>query len=332
MRSRPAITKAAPESGVSEQTDQRLPQRTHVPRWDEQPGLLVHDEVAKAAHVTGDDRARMGHGLGANDSEPLTVRRARHDGGPRVPLLELVVREEPERTRDLVAQRPVPDDHERQPVGRGDEVAHSLLRREPARVEDLRRLRLLAHLGRELDAAGNDPDVLGTETPRVVRQGPRRRGHEPRPPEHPHRQCGCAPRKLDVRPMDLDDERPSRRHRHDRSGEPVRVHEIRVRGGPARGPREASEHQRQREREIRLLPEVSGHSRPVRDPVVPEARRRHDPDVDATLADVLHLVGDEEARNVSRPARVRRRQDDDLQDSRRRANTIGVARASRASA
>ena len=227
---------------------------------------------------------------------------------------------------------PSPTTTSRSPSAARDELADALLGREPARVEDLRRLRLVPHFGRQLDPAGNHPHIRRTETSRLVRQGRRRRDHEPRPPQHLPRQSRSPPRELDVRSPDLDDERLARRHRHDAGRKPVRVHEIRVRGSPARGPREPGEHQRHREREIRLLAEVAGHTRPVGDPVVPEARRRDDPHVDPSPADVLHLVGDEEAGDISRPARVRRRQDDDLQDSRRRANTIGVARASSASA
>ena len=239
---------------------------------------------------------------------------------------------EPDRARNLTAQGPVADDDQREPVCRLNQLAHALFGREPAR-------------NRISGGCASSPTSAGSSTPLgMIRtsSAPRRRAsstravdgasHQPCAPKHPPRESRSPPRQLDVRARDLDDERLSRRHRNDPRREPVRVDEIRAGRRSPRRAREAGEHQRQREREIRLLSEVPRHSRPVRDPVVTEARGRHDANVDAALADVLHLVGDEEARNISRPARVRRRQDDDLQDSRRRANTIGVARASRASA
>ena len=47
---------------------------------------------------------------------------------------------------------------------------------------------------------------------------------------------------------------------------------------------------------------------------------------------VLHLVGDEEPRDIARMPRVRRGEDRDLQASSRRPKTIGVANASSARA
>ena len=67
----------------------------------------ILSEVEKTADSARDDRLPVRHRLGADDAEPLAVGRARDDRRPRISLLELVVREEPERTRNLVAQRPV---------------------------------------------------------------------------------------------------------------------------------------------------------------------------------------------------------------------------------
>ena len=78
--------------------------------------------------------------------------------------------------------------------------------------------------------------------------------------------------------------------------------------------------------------EVPRHPRAVGDAVVPEARRRDDLHLDPALPQVLDLVGDEEAGDVPGPARVRRRQDRDVQRCSRRSKTSGVASASRASA
>jgi hypothetical protein len=84
----------------------------------------------------------------------------------------------------------------------------------------------------------------------------------------------------------------------------VRVNEIRVRGRSAGRAREAPEHQRQREDEVRTAAKVSRDPRPVRDPVMPKARGRDDDDLDSSLADVLDLIRDEETSDVARRPRV----------------------------
>ena len=112
----------------------------------------------------------------------------------------------------------------------------------------------------------------------------------------------------------------------------MRVHEVGPGSRPASRACEAAEHQRQRGGEVRAPAEVARHPRAVRDSVVPEARRRDDLHLDSPLAQMLDLVGDEEAGDVPGPARVRRRQDRDFQVCSRRSKTRGVASASRASA
>jgi hypothetical protein len=96
------------------------------------------------------------------------------------------------------------------------------------------------------------------------------------------------------------------------------MNEVRAARSPTGGAGEAAQHQWQRERELRPPAQVPGHSRPVGN---------------AEVADPLHLIGDEQAGSVTRPARVRGRQDRDLQRGAiRRPKTTGVASASRARA
>ena len=112
----------------------------------------------------------------------------------------------------------------------------------------------------------------------------------------------------------------------------MRVHQVGVaRCAPGRA-REAPEHQGERQGEVRTGTQVPGHPIPVGDAVVPEACRRHDLDLDSSLSDPLDLIGDEEARDVTRVARVGRGEDCDLQALSLRAKTIGVASASSARA
>jgi hypothetical protein len=130
----------------------------------------------------------------------------------------------------------------------------------------------------------------------------------------------------------MDDEGPPRRQRDRPGREPVRVHEIGIARGSARGAGEAAEHERQREGQIRPAAEVAGDPGAVGDPVVAEPRRRDDVDLEAPLPEPLDL-GDEEATgDVARVPRVRGRQDDDLQARSLRPKTIGVASASNARA
>ncbi len=114
----------------------------------------------------------------------------------------------------------------------------------------------------------------------------------------------------------------------------MRMHEVGADRRPPGRAREPAEHERQRQREVRPPTQVSGDPRAVGDSVVAEARRRDDLDLDATFAQVLDLVGDEEAGDVPGAARIGRRQDGDLQawGPSRRSNTSGVASASRTSA
>jgi hypothetical protein len=90
------------------------------------------------------------------------------------------------------------------------------------------------------------------------------------------------------------------------------VNNVRVAGRAARCARERDEQQRQRERQPRPAAEVAHDAVAGGDAEVPEIRRRDNVDLDASCAQTFDGVGDEAAGRVSRRARIRRRQDDDL--------------------
>ena len=80
------------------------------------------------------------------------------------------MRDEPHRTRNLVTQRPVSCDDERQAVGCGDELAYALLGRQSARIEDLRRIRLLADGCRQVNSARDDAHVVRAQPSSLLRE------------------------------------------------------------------------------------------------------------------------------------------------------------------
>ena len=292
----------------------------------------MHDEVAQAADVTGDHRAAVCHRLRTDDAEALPPRGAGDHRCPTVEPNELIVRHEAERPRDLVPQGAVARHDEWETVRSGDELPHALLGRQSARVEDLGRLGFLLHRSRQVDSARDRPHVSGAEVLCLVCERGRRRNHEPCTAKHSTREPRSPPSQLDVGPPHLDDEWLPRRHRHQPGGKPVGVHEVGSGSSPAGRAREATQHERQRGGQIWAPAEVSRHPRAVGDAVMPEARRRDDLHLDPALPQVFDLVGDEEAGDVPGPARVRRRQDRDVQLCSRRSKTRGVASASRASA
>ena len=174
----------------------------------------------------------MGHSLGADDAEALPMGRHGDDGGAVVKRAERVVRDEAERARDAVAERPVPGDGQLHAVVRGrEQVEDPLLGREPSRVEHLGRLRLLADRGRYLDAAADHAHLAGAELARSVGQRGRGAEREGGRTEDPAREPRRPPRDLDVRAPELDDEGPAETHRDPAEREPVRVHEIGIAGG-----------------------------------------------------------------------------------------------------
>ncbi len=109
------------------------------------------------------------------------------------------------------------------------------------------------------------------------------------------------------------------------------MHEIGVTCGASCGARERDQECGQEQHEPRAAPQVPHDPVAIRDPEVPERRRRDDLHVDALGAHRLDGVADEQPGDVPLVARVRRRQDDHLH-VRRRAKTIGAASASIAKA
>ena len=147
---------------------------------------------------------------------------------------------------------------------------------------------------------------------------------EPRPPQQRPEEPRRAPRELDVRAPELHHVRLPGLQRRERGRQPVRVDEVGVARGPARGPRIVEEERRQQQRQPRPPAQVPHHAVAVGDPEVAERRGRDDLDLDTLRAHGLDGVADEEAGHVPLVARVRSRQDDDLhwqparEDDRRR--------------
>jgi hypothetical protein len=112
----------------------------------------------------------------------------------------------------------------------------------------------------------------------------------------------------------------------------MRVDEVGVGRRVSRRMRERREHHRDKSAEPRPPLDVAEHAVSVRDPEVAERLRGNDVDVDV-LAQSLDCVRDEATRGVSLPARVRRRQDDDLHARcNAREKTSGSASTSTANA
>jgi hypothetical protein len=197
----------------------------------------------------------------------------------------------------------------------------------------VQRIRLLAGGDRQVDAARDHADVARAQLPRVRSERARGADHQASAPEQGTRRARRAPRQLDVRSPQLDDDGLPRRERDAAGGQPVCVDEVGAgRGRPGRSDVGGDERRRQRG-EPRPPAEVSDDARPVRQAKVGEVARRHDVDVDAAAAHVLDRVGDEAAGRVAGEAGIRGGENRNLQaDARRRENTSGAVTASSASA
>ena len=239
------------------------------------------------------------------------------------------VRHEPDRLPD--ANGPCADDHPWQSFGRRQELVNSLLGREAADEEHMRRLFRLADRLRNLDAARDHPHVRRAELAGRSREKLRRRDRQLRPaqdrPEEPRR----TPRELDVTAPELDHVWLAARERSEPGRQPMRMDEVGIACGSPRGACVAEQKRRQEQHEPGSTTQVSGDPVPVGDAEVPERRRRDDLDLHSLRTHGLDRVTDEEARHVPLVPRVRGRQDDDLH-WRRRAKTIGAASASIANA
>ena len=271
----------------------------------------------------------MRHRLERGDAETLAMRGAGDDCRPRVELRKLRRRNEPTRHRHPLTERPVARDDESEVRSGLDQLEDPLLRGKPACVEDLGRPRLPANLGREVDAARHDLDLPGAKPRRLPRQ--RRRGayDRLRPSKNGARQGRRSARECNVRPPQLDDERPAGRHRREPRRDPVRVHEVGVARRPPRRPCVGGQKRRDERRAPRPATEIADDPRAVREAEVRERRRRDDLDVRAGRPQPLDRVRHEAARRIRLRARVRRCEDDDLHAVvMRRPNTTGSARAS----
>src|SRR4029079_2501150 len=82
--------------------------------------------------------------LRAHDAEALAPRGNDHDRSLPVALLQLRARDEAERVGEQGSQRPGAGYEQVDTLARGRQVLDALLAREAARVEDLRRVGLLA--------------------------------------------------------------------------------------------------------------------------------------------------------------------------------------------
>ena len=99
----------------------------------------------------------------------------------------------------------------------------------------------------------------------------------------------------------------------------MRMDEVRVPRRTARGARERKEEERHESASQGRSPEIPHDPVPVREPEVTKRSRRDDHDVDPRFAQVVDRVRTNDAGDVVRPPRVRRRQDTTLIRVARRA-------------
>src|SRR5439155_6848200 len=176
----PGGAETAAELRVSEKPFQRRPKRDRIARRHDDPGLAVDDQVTQAPDAGRHHGTAVSHRFEAGDAEALATRGAGNDRSPREEALELVVLHEPTRHRHAVSQWTIARNYEPQPFLRLDQLEPALLRRESTRIQDLRRLGLIAYLRREIDAARNHAHVICTKSAGPVCQVAGRSDHEPR--------------------------------------------------------------------------------------------------------------------------------------------------------
>ena len=195
------------------------------------------------------------HRLARDHAVALPARRDDDERGPLVPRAELVRRNEADGLGEERAERPVPDDDERQPLGRP--------RRAPARPSPRRVAR---RRGRAVARPARPPSS-GIETPLGITRtsarperarllGERGRGadDDPGAAEQPPRERPHVPREGDVRAPELEHDRLARGEGRQGAREPVGVDDVRV---AARAPRRARE-RREEEQEGRAASRGSG--------------------------------------------------------------------------
>ena len=176
------------------------------------------------------------------------------------------------------------------------------------------------------DTRRDDANVSGTELARCLRERLRRAEHDPRPAHQHPRDPARASRELDVRPPELENERLPCLDRRQRRRKPVGVHDVGVARCSPRSMRVRREEQRTG------APSTGAASgfrlcRARTRARSAETTRARPPRRRGRRPQVLDRVAYERPRDVVRPARIRRREDDDLHSRRARATT-GRAAAS----
>ena len=101
--------------------------------------------------------------------------------------------------------------------------------------------------------------------------------------------------------------------------------EIRIARSSPRSARVRREEQRHEEHLPRTALQVPDDAVPVGEPEVPKRGGRDDVDVDSRRPQVLDRIANERSRDVVRPARIRRRENDDLHSRCARATTGSAA-------
>ena len=175
---------------------------------------------------------------------------------------------------------------------------------------------------------GDDVHVARSERARDGDERLRRADHEPGATHQPPGEPRSPPRKLGVRPPELEHKGLPGREGGKRGREPVGVHQVcAVRRAP-RSQREGGEERGHEERLPGGAPEVPDDAVTVCEAEVPERGRRHDVNLHSRLAQVLDCVPDEHPGDVIRAARIGRRQDEDPHSRRGRAAITGSVTAS----
>ena len=333
----PRLAHPAPQLAVGEQPLDRDSQRGDVAGRHVDPGLAVHDEIEQAADRARDHRPAVRHRLQAGDAEALAARRARDDRRTRVqPRRAPSGGTNPSACGTRSRSGPSPATTSVHPLA---PPRRARARPSPATAGPRRAPRADRPPPRPPPGASTPLGITAISRAPSARRllGERRATAQtttPRSPQHPAREPRRAARELDVRAPELHDERLPGRERHDPRRQPVRVDEIGVRAPPAAPPARSSRgtrHAAPTRHGCRA--QVAQHAGAVRDPEVAEVRRRDHLHVDPRRPHALDRVGHEPPRRVVRVARIRRRQDDDLQSgASRRPKTTGSASASIVSA
>ena len=256
------------------------------------------------------------------------MRRADDHGRALVVGDELGARDEAEGIGHTAAEGAVAHDHARHPLGRLDEVEDPLLLGESPDEQHARWLVRLADRVGNRDPARHDAHLSRAELARGRRERLGRAEHDAGSPQRAFGPpSGHAPASSTSVP-------------HSWRTNGLRVFSAgRADGSQWAWTRSASRAARRaaieyearnagtQERLPRASPEVPDDAVPVREPEVPKRGGRDDLDVDAGAPQLLHRLAHEHSSDVVRPARVRRRENDDLHSRRRRA-TMGSAAAS----